>query len=521
MSVISAYVREDWYYSVENIKEMFLFNRENHGTEEEANRKLRAYIKELLSRNILKLERKHQQDEADIEFDNYDDSDLVKNTKRYKFSFVGIAICQNRIIYVYPKYIGSAKALPTHEPKSELAQVVRVIEKYSREKTKQDIRDIDLFVDEDDKGKPNTLSVMLYLLEDYVSNGPYEIDESIIEINGSDNILWQKTIDETYPIITNNRPYYVELYTQRNISDDYDFFKRLHEYVVTCCSHEIENAGLNDFFSLPYAEVSDDELDSFGDVEYILDCLDSALAETFNDRKISVLKAMKLFFKSNKILVGDTEIQLIGTRSFNLIWEEVCAKVFKSQKADKSRHPNIDEIHPHIDYSIINKEFAQKPPTLVELIKQPVWKKYEKDSKGIPTATLKPDYLRFENNGSNNHYIFYILDAKYYCPVWTDDKIEGQPGVEDVAKQYMYFIAYKDVLKHLREVQHQTVEVKNYFLMPQRENDSKVMGFVKFDVLKDLDINLGLGVVEVRMLSPTFMFNHYLNDTTANLADLQ
>ena len=26
MSVISAYVREDWYYSVENIKEIFSFN---------------------------------------------------------------------------------------------------------------------------------------------------------------------------------------------------------------------------------------------------------------------------------------------------------------------------------------------------------------------------------------------------------------------------------------------------------------------------------------------------------------
>ena len=44
--------------------------------------------------------------------------------------------------------------------------------------------------------------------------------------------------------------------------------------------------------------------------------------------------------------------------------------------------------------------------------------------------------------------------------------------------------------------------------MPQRENDSKVMGYVKFDILKDLDINIGLGVVEVRMLSPSFMFNH-------------
>lgn len=521
MSVISAYVREDWYYSVENIKEIFSFNIENYSTEEEANRRLKVYLKELLSRNILKIERKHQPDEADIEFENYDDEDLVENTKRYKFSFVGIAICQNRIIYVYPKYIGSANALPTYKPKNELAQVIRVIEKYSREKTKQDIRDIDLFVDEDDKGKKNTLSVMLYLLEDYSANGPYETDESIIEINGSDNILWQKTIDETYPIITDNRPCYVEMYTQRNISDDYDFIRRLHAYVVTQCSYEIENAGLNDFFNLPYAEISDDELASFGDVDYILSCLDSALAETFDDRKISVLKAMKLYFKSNRILVGDTEIQLIGTRSFNLIWEEVCAKVFKSQKSDKSRHPNVDEIQPHIDYSIINKEFAQKPPTLIELIKQPVWKKYKKGSKGIPTATLKPDYLRFENVGTSNHYIFYILDAKYYCPVWTDNKIEGQPGVEDVAKQYMYFIAYKDILKHLREDNHQTIEVKNYFLMPQREDDSKVKGYVKFDVLKDLNLNLGLGVVEVRMLSPSFMFDHYLNNTTANLADLQ
>ena len=95
-------------------------------------------------------------------------------------------------------------------------------------------------------------------------------------------------------------------------------------------------------------------MDSFGDTDYILEKLDLALSETFDDRKIMVLKAMKLYFKSSKILVGDTEIQLIGTRSFNLIWEEVCAKVFKSQKADKSRHPDVTEIEPNIDYSVIN-----------------------------------------------------------------------------------------------------------------------------------------------------------------------
>ena len=521
MSIISAYVREDWYYSVDDLKEMFLFKQEQYNSTDEANKRMKAYIKELLSRNIIKSKSKSEQDEADIEFDNYDDADLINPQKQYKFSFVGIVICQSRIIYVYPKYIGKSSELPPYTPKNELAQVIKVIEKYSREKKKQDIRDIDLFVDEDDKGKINTLSVMLYLLEDYSVNGPYEVDETIIEINGSSNILWQKTIDETYPIIANNRPCYVELYTQRDVSDDYDYFRRLHAYVITSCSKEIESAGLNDFFSLPYAEISDDVEETFGDVDFILDSIDGALTETFDDRKISVLKAIKQYFRSNKILVGDTEIQLIGTRSFNLIWEEVCAKVFKTQKADKSRHPNITEIEPHIDYSFINKQFAQKPPTLIELIQQPIWKKYKKGSKGIATETLKPDYLRFEKKQSNNHYIFYILDAKYYCPVWSENKIEGQPGVEDVAKQYLYFIAYKDILKNLRDVQHKKIEVKNYFLMPQREDDSKIIGFVKFDVLKDLDIDIGLGVVEVRMLSPTMMYEHYLNNSTVELSELQ
>ncbi len=72
-----------------------------------------------------------------------------------------------------------------------------------------------------------------FFLEDYASNGAYETDETIIEINGSDEILWQKTIDETYPILSNNRPYYVELYTRRNVNNDFDYLKRLHEFVIT------------------------------------------------------------------------------------------------------------------------------------------------------------------------------------------------------------------------------------------------------------------------------------------------
>ena len=527
MAIISNYVREDWEYSIEEIRCLFSFNSESYKeyekSEEKANCELKIFIKELLSRRLIKEKKKSNRsdeeclgddeiDEAEIEFDNYSDNDLIKEKKKYAFSFVGIIICHSRIIYSYPKYFGDSFTLPSEVSVDELGQVIRVIEKYSREKAKQEINDISLFVDEDDAGEINTLSVMLFLLEDYAANGVYENNERIIEINGSGEILWQKTVDETYPLIVDNKPYYFELFTKKTINNEFDYFKMLHEYVLTQCSIEVKKTGLDHFFSLPSAYLSEEEESYFGDTDHIINQLNSEISVTYDDRKIFVLKAMKLYFNSNKILVGDIEIQLIGTRSYNLIWEEVCAKVFESQKGDKDRRPTIDEIEPRIDYSLINIQFDKKPPTLVELIKHPIWKKYKKGSKGIPAKqTFTPDFLRFEPNSTEESYTFYILDAKYYCPVWTDKSIIKQPGVEDVAKQYLYYLAYRDILE-----QYNVTEVKNYFIMPKRKSDPQTPGFVKLDILK----KLGLGVVEVRMLDPILLYEKYLNNQHIDLSDL-
>jgi hypothetical protein len=515
MPITSAYVREGWYYSVQDLRGIFSFDVEPYQAKEKTNGHLKRYLKELLSRNILKEKRSTDdtENEADIVFDNYTDDELLSDTVKYKFDFVGILIFQNIITYVYPKYLGESNILLTTPPTREMQQVMRVIEKYSREKAKQDIRNIDLFTDIDENGKINTLSVMLYLLEDYAANGEYEDPEEILEINGSGDIYWQKTIDETYPIISNNRPYYVEMYTRKKVRNDASYIKRLHAYVVSQCSHEIEQVGLTAFYCLPVADISEDELDTFGDIDDIISRIESELTQVFDDRKIQILNAMKLYFHSDRILTGDTEIQIMGTRAFNLIWEEVCACVFRSQKGDaKTRHPNVDEIEPHIDYSLINKNFVQKPPTLVELIEQPIWKKYGKGNHGIPKRPLNPDYLRFEKQESNARYTFYILDAKYYCPVWNSDSIQGQPGVEDVAKQYLYYLAYRDIL-----TRHNVTEVKSYFLMPKRASDQAIPGFVKLGMLK----KLGLGVVEVRMLPPEVMFDNYLQDNHMNLSELK
>ena len=72
-------------------------------------------------------------------------------------------------------------------------------------------------------------------------------------------------------------------------------------------------------------------------------------------------------------------------------------------------------------------------------------------------------------------------------------------------------MAYKELLE-----KHRVTEVKNYFLMPKRENDSEIPGYVKLNMLK----NIGLGVIEVRMLPPKDMYFNYLNNTHLSLSEL-
>ena len=53
--------------------------------------------------------------------------------------------------------------------------------------------------------------------------------------------------------------------------------------------------------------------------------------------------------------------------------------------------------------------------------------------------------------------------------------------------------------------------------MPKRALEPAVPGFVKLDTLK----NLGLGVIEVRMLPPDVMYKKYINGEHMNLTELK
>ena len=71
-------------------------------------------------------------------------------------------------------------------------------------------------------------------------------------------------------MISDNRPYYPELLTMKHTINDFDYYKRLHECILTRCSKELKNADLLELFDMTGVEISDEDLEDFGDKEYIL-----------------------------------------------------------------------------------------------------------------------------------------------------------------------------------------------------------------------------------------------------------
>ena len=249
------------------------------------------------------------------------DVEVGENEYLYVFTFVGVIVVAGRVLKCYPKYL-----LHANEPTYELQQVMKVLEKYN---SKEQI--VRMFNDSSESSSFNLLAVLLFLLQDYFENNVYSNTEEIIECNGSGEILWDKTINETFTMLSDNRPYYIELQTRKRVTNDFDYFKRLHECVLTMASTELKDAKLLDLFEMDEVNLTDEELDDFGDKEYILYKIEKELNIQFNTRKQLVLKTMYAYIYRRGSLFDIDCLSLFGTNRFNLVWEKICADIMENQ----------------------------------------------------------------------------------------------------------------------------------------------------------------------------------------------
>lgn len=492
--MISKFIRELQRYTRENLIDIF----------ECSDADIVRIIKKLKGYGILKtvkyLEEEKNMSDLVEEDEVVVDEDDSQSKCLYVFAFVGIIIVEGRVLKCYPKYLKN-----NNEPKSELTQIMKVLRKYN---PKEQI--IRMYNDGGNVTSFNRLAVIVYLLNDYFENGIYTNTQDIIETNGMGEIHWDKTINGTYPIMQDNRPYYVELQTKRRINDDEDFFKRLHECVLTECTKELKGSDLLDILGVEGAELTDEILKDLGDDDYILTRLEKELNVQFNTRKQILLKTIEALILNKSTIDDIDSFSMYGTNSFNLVWENICAEILDNQLKTSIKDLEIDDVR------VPENATYKKSDELISVIEKPTWFGFSESGSSFSKKaeqTLIPDLISIHK--TKNTCDFIIFDAKYYSiHLIETEPLRGQPGIGDVTKQYLYQLAYKDFIKA-----NKIDKVRNCFLMPtEEEGEDGIIkkGSVRMDMLAALELE----DIQVRQLSATNVYRLYLSGQKLDIGKL-
>lgn len=483
MGIISEFVREQKRYTKNDLKQIFHLTSDS----------VEVFIRSLKSFGVMKAVKNSidQRELSDLVDEDIEIADVTEDDDYlYIFTYVGIITIGSRVIKCYPKYLLYSDSLL-----NEFKKVLKVIDKYGSKK-----QIVNLFNGDGENSSFNILAVILFLLNDFHENGIYNNTEDIVEINGQGEILWDKTINEGFSVIRDNRPYYMELYTEKTINDETDFYKHLHQCILTECSKHLKDSDLLDLFDMTEVTLTDTTLNSLGEIEYILYKLQAELNIQFNTRKQTLLKTLYAYVAHNRTIADSIGISMFGTNSFNLIWEDVCSEVFNNRLYSKLEQLELCE-------PLCN---GYKPSDrVIDIIEKPVWSGFDNEEKFIKQSkdTLIPDIITIKNNQ------FIIMDAKYYSIQLEKDKeLRGNPGIGDVTKQYLYQLAFMNFI-----ADHKIENVKNCFIIPTQYNHVVKKGTVMMDMLK----NLGLQEIQIRLFPADLLYGCYITQRKLDISMLE
>lgn len=481
----SAYFRERQEYSQDLIASALQID----------NAKAKQIIGKLLACNVLKLLKKGRGQTAS-EIINSDDVSLGEtfapsDETRYIFDFVGLLQFENFLLKCHPKYIASR--LPNVE---DMRLVVRSLEQYNS----------DQFViraasENEEVSYYNPLSIDIFLIRDYFSHGIYCNEKESLAHLGAGEIDWDTTIHETFPILQNGKPFYVNYYTRQTTSDENEYISRLHQCLISLASRTLKEAELDDLFSIETPELYDGELSDFGELEYIEQRILQEINVQFVTQKQIVLRAMYAIVHQSRCSTDDFGISLYGSNSFNMVWEKICSEVFSSKL--------------HVPLSLLpitlDDDFeCCKEQTLLDLIPRPQWYPSGEEMPHLASDTLTPDLISIVN--ANNRSYFAIMDAKYYSIELDTNHVAGQPGVGDIDKQYLYQLAF------LKFIEAHGLDVVNAFLCPGDLSAPQVLGKAVMPIFNGLH-ELLCPIITIK-LPANEMMNCYIENRHLELPSL-
>lgn len=461
----SVFIREQKRYTFHELQLKFNLDKEL----------LQKLLQRLKSFGILKTVKnsKEQQELSDLfeEDTELEELSFGGSESLYVFTYVGLVMIQNFVLKCYPKYIDKEENLDI-----KLKEVIKVIEKADQKE-----QEILIYSEYDSGSSFNELALIMYLLNDYFEYGLYNVEDTILEINGYGGINWDRTINDTFTIISNNRPYYPELVTQRKVDDKTHFIKRLHEIILTQATKTLQDADLHDLLGLPELLLTDEELYDLAEKDYILYRIKQQLSVEFNTRNQLLLKALYIYVDKKDTSLEKSNISFFGTNSFHVVWEKACAVALEN----------------HLDHSLKSLGLGDSTKSLKEIIEKPKWASKGNEKK---SDTLIPDTISVQSP------LFMIFDAKYYLLKVEDKGLYNNPGIGDVTKQFLYQLAYKDLVS----VQEELV-VKNFFVMPTESEIDLDFGSVTMDMFTRKPLELS--PVYIIKLNVDEVYRAYLEES--------
>lgn len=411
----------------------------------------------------------------------YDRNDNIK------FTYVGLIVVKNIPIFIKPKY----SFLNDKNTELELLKsIIKLLNDFS-EREKLDSSNIESIEFEAEIEENNLISIISFLLEDYIENGLYENEIISYELNGDGDIDWDKTIDEVDPLVINNQWVYTDLITKSSTIDTDKFITMLHAKIINQCMKLLNETGLSNILKYNIEEI-ENCIECIEDKDYIFYEIDKEITIQFSDRKRRVLKAIKSYLEQ-KSGTEENDLLLYGTRNFKWVWEVICGHVFDN---DFTKDGSLSKYE---KYEIESPKWDIYGDGIVRLDEFNTFQ--EKKNR------LTPDILKVTKYNGEKYLL--ILDAKYYNVIVEKGRIKGNPGIEDITKQYLYHSALNNYM--IREGIDEN-NIVNAFLFPS-ELESYIQGQVSIGFMNKFSQQ----PINLVQLNVNEVINMYCNNKKYNL----
>ncbi|MCG1758906.1 LlaJI family restriction endonuclease [Staphylococcus epidermidis] len=461
----------------------YTFNQLKQKFQNINNKNLKKLLSKLKSNSILKSHKSNNSIKLGKLVDNSNyltEIDEYDEFKTYTFHYVGILqVSYNTILIIYPKYLSDTSINNDFYKNNrvKLKQLLKVVENYEN-RLEQSITN-SLFADNQ---MFNSLGAKIQVIKTFLENGLYQKEKIIENKDGNGLILWTKTVNESTVHLVNDVPIYFEIHARERVIDKDNIIRQLQCSILNQISNNFKTI-------LDLLDIPEIQFDNVIDIEdynslYFIEILETELQNEFINKNRKIIEELLIYLYDYQN-ESENILNLFGTKSFNLVWEDVCRVVY-------SNHLN----HTFRELNLLTPNPQDQDKKLKNYIEKPKW--YDKLNNNIveQDSTFILDIINVNDNVLN------IYDAKYYNIYFDKRSVHSNPGINDISKQFLYQLCFKDIIKKNK------LKTHNYFVIPKDDfqEDQTIIGTIEMKLFSDIGLNL----IKVIGRDCVSIYNEYL-----------